>query len=81
MGLYILGKRMYVGGIDSVGTTLPLGIGFLSMFDTFIGKHKYTKIYIAEQKSFSDKYRDLITIVTFMAAIFAIIGVIIQIIK
>jgi len=77
-GLVMLGKRIFERGFDFAEIWLLLGIFFLSVLALIIGKYKYTKIFLTEKLSFSDKYKDIITLViiflTIVTTVFAVMG-------
>lgn len=80
-GVGIMGTQIYKNGIDSVGIILPISVLCITLFDFAIGKYPYVRIYIEKEKTFIERYNTLIIVITFVAAIFTIIGVIFQISK
>jgi uncharacterized membrane protein YvlD (DUF360 family) len=68
-GAAFLIYQWYMNGFDSVNILIPLSVLFFSILDSMIGKHKYTQIFLTEQRSFSERYKDLVTIVGLLASV------------
>jgi len=73
-----LAIQWFKEGFGAINILTPLSIVFLSLLDSIIGKNKYTQIFITERQSFSDKYKDLITVITIIGVLFTIVGVVIM---
>lgn len=80
-GIYLIGKKIFTGDITSIGTLLPFGLVSLVIIDSIISKMKHTKLFIKEQQSFSDKYKDILSVIGIISAFFTVIGVIVSLIK
>lgn len=80
-GIGFIVFQWYKNGFDSVNILIPLSLMFLSMLDSMLGKHKYTQIFLTERKSFSEKYKDFITIVTLVASVLSIVAFILMLVR
>jgi hypothetical protein len=75
IGISFLVTQVFIEGLESIGILIPLSIFLLGLLNFIIRKSKYTQIFIAKKQSFSDKYKDLITILLIIGTLFSIGGV------
>lgn len=72
-GTYWLWKEILYGGSNSPGVK-PILLYVLVLFlDWALSRLKYTQIFLADKKSFVQKYNDLFIVVGFIAGIIAIV--------
>lgn len=72
-GVSYVATWWHMNGFEAINILIPLGIVSIGILDFMISKYKYTQIFLSEKKSFAEKYKNFITIITLAAALVAIV--------